>query len=69
MTYDNKKAFPITSICREDLHSIGIDTSTLTDEDMERIAERMADYYIENSFWNDAESIAIDVYKLKQVDM
>ena len=71
MKYDNEKQFSITGVCRSDLHNMGIDTETLTDENMEDIARLLGESYLEGngSFWNDLESIAIDVYKLKQHDM
>jgi hypothetical protein len=61
-----QKQFNITSVSREDLASIGIDGSALTDEQMKEIAERMAESYTLCCFWNDLESIAMDIYKLKQ---
>lgn len=67
----NKKAekqFNITGVCRSDLHSIGFETDTLKDTDMKEIASRMAKAYMEH-FWEDLESIMIEVYKLKQHDM
>lgn len=66
-----KKQFEITSVNREDLQSIGFDTSTLTDENMEDIAHRLAESYMNGnaSFLQDLESIAIEVYKLKQHEM
>ena len=65
---NNKKQFPITFVNREDLQSIGFETDTLTDEDMEEIAHRLGESYCEGNacFWSDLESIAIEVYKLKQ---
>jgi hypothetical protein len=66
---NNEKPFNITSVCRADLHSIGFNTDTLTDKDMKVIAQSMCDAYLECCFWQDLESIAIDVYKLKQHDM
>ena len=65
------KEFKITSLSRSDLHSIGFDTNTLTDNDMQQIADRMGESYCEGNacFWNDLESIAIDIYQLKQHNM
>ena len=48
------KEFPITSVTRADLKAVGVPTKTvktLTDEQMERIASKMADYYSDDSFW------------------
>jgi len=63
-----EKQFNITGVCRSDLHSIGFETDTLTDNDMKDIASKMAEAYM-NVFWQDLESIMIEVYKLKQHDM
>jgi len=48
-----KEYFPITSICREDLKGIGYNTSNLDDGMMERLANKMADTYLDNGFWQD----------------
>ena len=64
------KIFSITGVSRSDLESIGFSTHTLTDKDMESIASELSYYYLEfGNFWQDLESIAIDVYQLKQHDM
>lgn len=69
-TRNDDKPFTITSVCREDLQQIGFDTETLTNEDMQNIAERLGDIYLNGNghFWNDLDSIAKDVYRLKQND-
>ena len=47
-----KNSFSITSICREDIAGLGYKGSeNIPDSVMEKIAEKMADDYIENSFW------------------
>lgn len=43
--------FPITSISRADLEMRGFDTSEITDEQMEKLASKMADDYLEQMFW------------------
>ena len=65
----DNKAFNITSVCRADMQSIGFDTSKLTDSDMKKIASRLADAYCHSTFWQDVESILVDVYELEQHDM
>jgi len=67
-TKSNEKQFNITGVCRSDLQSIGFDTSKLKDRDMKEIAQRMAEAYMEH-YWQDLESIAIEVYKLEQHEM
>ena len=50
------KAFPITSVCRDDLISAGYSekqVASLDDGDMARIAEKMADAYCDSGFWID----------------
>ena len=67
-TKSNEKQFNITGVSRSDLKSIGFDTSKLKDRDMKEIAQRMAEAYMEH-YWQDLESIAIEVYKLEQHEM
>lgn len=56
-----RTSFPITSVCREDLDSIGYDTTNIDDATMQELAEKMADAYVENVFWIDLEIIANDL--------
>jgi len=52
---DWQKEFPITSICREDLQECGFTNeqiASLTDEDMQAIADKMADLYFDQGFWD-----------------
>ena len=53
-----KQLFNITSVHRNDLESIGFDTSKIDDSIMERLASKMSDAYLESSFWIDLEIIA-----------
>ena len=47
-----KNSFSITSVCREDIAALGYKgAENIPDSVMEKIAEKMADDYIENSFW------------------
>ena len=67
---DKDKIFQITGVSRSDLESSGFNTDTLTDKDMEAIASKLCDFYLEyGSFWQDLENIAIDIYELKKSDM
>lgn len=59
------KAFPITSVARQDLEDAGYDTSEITDDDMQNLAGDMADAYVEHSFWQDIGIIA-DNLKFKK---
>ena len=51
--------FPITSITRGDLITAGLPkhmVKALTDEQMQRIAAKMADYYCDGEFWEHART-------------
>lgn len=51
--------FPITSVHRADLEDRGFDVSNVTDEQMERLAEKMGELYVEfGGFWDQMEEIA-----------
>lgn len=55
---DKNKPFSITSVCRADLDSIGIDSTKFDDADMAQLASKMADAYCDNGFWIDLPIIA-----------
>lgn len=62
-----QKIFNITGVSREDLESIGFEAEQITDEQMEIVASKMADYYLEyRGFWEDLESVAIDILGLSK---
>ena len=54
---EKEKPFTITTVCRQDLVDAGIPRrigASLSDEDMEAIARRMGELYVEyGSFWED----------------
>jgi hypothetical protein len=51
--------FPITSVHRNDLADHGFDVSNVTDEQMERLAEKMGGLYVEfGGFWEAMEDLA-----------
>lgn len=52
------KMFEITSVCREDLNEEGYDTSQVNDDTMKALARKMADAYLNNSYWIDLKIIA-----------
>ena len=62
-----EKPFPITTICRIDLaeNFSSQEIARFEDEDMVNLADRMADTYIENSFWLDMEIIGEDILEDK----
>ena len=55
------KEFKITSVTREDLEDRGFDTTDITDAQMEELARRMCDDYLEQMFWLSMEIIAEDI--------
>lgn len=59
--------FDITSLSREDVCNIGYDASKMSDAQMERLADKMADCYCDNSFWIDLDILLdeMSIPKLK----
>ena len=55
------KEFEITSVTRQDLEDRGFDTTDITDAQMEELARRMCDDYLEQMFWLSMEIIAEDI--------
>lgn len=60
-TEEMSKEFKITSVTREDLEMRGFDTTNITDEQMERLAQKMCDDYLEQMFWISLDIIAEDI--------
>lgn len=52
------ESFNITSVSRADLEEKGYDTSAITDEQMQKLASKMADDYCEQLFWTSMDIIA-----------
>lgn len=48
----------ITSLSSEDLAEGGFDTSRITQEQLDDLAKKMTDNYVDLIFWNDMVSIA-----------
>lgn len=55
-----KEFFPVTSISRDDLEAAGFDAAGVTDEQMERLADKMADDYLEQMYWVSMKILAED---------
>lgn len=53
-----QNAFPVTSVCRDDLESLGFDVSNVSDLQMSRLASKMGDDYCEQMFWSSMEILA-----------
>jgi len=55
---DKKGFFEISSLHRDDLESIGYDTSCVGDATMERLASKLGDDYCEQLFWSSLPMLA-----------
>ena len=55
---DMEGYFPISSLHKDDLESIGYDTSKISDSDMETIARKLGDDYTEQLFWSSLPILA-----------
>lgn len=65
---DWNKEFSVNSLCRADIKEAGFSDeqiALLTDEDMQAIADKMADWYDENGFWDDLSSIPCALLETK----
>ena len=60
------KEFEITAVTREDLESRGFDTTNITDAQMEKLARKMCDDYLEQMFWISLDIIAEDIMGFKK---
>ena len=65
-TEEMNKEFNITSVSREDLEYRGFDTTNITDAQMERLAQKMCDDYLEQMFWISLDIIAEDIMGFKK---
>ena len=59
--YKMDEFFSITTIQREDLSEVGFDISRVTDEQMSRLASEMAANYCRQLFWDNLETVAIEM--------
>jgi hypothetical protein len=50
-------------VTREDLEDRGFDTTNITDAQMEELARRMCNDYLEQMFWLSMDIIAEDIMK------
>lgn len=65
-TEEMNKEFNITSVSRQDLEYRGFDTTNITDAQMERLAQKMCDDYLEQMFWISLDIIAEDIMGFKK---
>lgn len=61
----NSDYFAIATLTREDLVTDGYDVSNITDKEMDEIAEKLGDMYVEHVFWQDLVYVA-DEMGIKQ---
>ena len=60
----SQESFCISRLSREDLESIGFDTSDIDDKTMQRLAEKLGDDYCEQLFWSSLEIIAEEGFNI-----
>lgn len=53
-----KEYFEVVSVSRADLDHKGFDTTNITDDDMERLAKKIGNAYLDDGFWTDLVIIA-----------
>lgn len=53
--------FEVTSISRGDLEALGYKTDNITDDEMKRLASKMADDYLEQMYWISMNILAEDM--------
>ena len=63
----NAGDFPITSVHRDDLEGKGFDVKKISDDDMQNLAEKMANDYYEQLFWLSMEIIAGEILGFPKV--
>ena len=56
--------FKITSVHRDDLENLGYDTSNVSDQTMERLADKMANDYCTQLFHESLDIIAGDYFQI-----
>lgn len=58
--------FDVESVCREDIQSVGYN-SDVSDYTMECIADKVADYYVQNGFYDDLRE-ACEILGLEKIN-
>lgn len=53
--------FNITSVSRDDIYEKGYDAECVSEAQMERLADKMAECYCNNGFWDDLDSLLDDM--------
>jgi len=56
-----KEEFVISVLSRADLEGIGYDTSNISDEEMQRLADKLGDDYCDQLFWISLKVLAEDM--------
>lgn len=60
----SQESFCISRLSREDLDSIGFDTSDIDDKTMQRLAEKLGEDYCKQLFWSSLEIIADEGFNI-----
>ena len=58
MINDDRDYYPISSLHIDDLKHSGFDVSTVTEDDMRMLADKLSDDYCEQLFWGSLKIIA-----------
>ena len=64
----NAGYFVITSVHRNDLARTGFDVEKISDNDMDKLAEKMADDYCNQLFWESMETIASEILGFPKIE-
>lgn len=59
--------FEVTGLSRDDVDEIGYDGANMTDAQMERLASKLGDSYVENGFWEDLEC-HLEYMEIQKID-
>ena len=53
--------FDIIGLSRDDIYEKGFDADCVSDDQMGHLADKLADYYCNNGFWDDLECLLEDM--------
>ena len=59
-----KEFFSITKVSRDDLEARGFNVDGVTNDQMETLASKMENAYLESSYWLDLDFIASDYLQI-----
>jgi lipoate synthase len=64
----NAGYFVITSVHRNDLARTGFDVKKISNNDMDKLAEKIADDYCNQLFWESMETIAFEILVFPKIE-